>query len=122
MILTGLIFYRFFTGARTSDAVAPAAPSTTLGGVRRVRFLRRAPRLPWEEEIQDASVEEKVVVKSRRKRIQLPLIEKIKEEIDPIPVAAFKEIDGISITVPEIGTAVLEKIADEEEDLLLWMI
>jgi len=88
--------------------------------VRRHGFLRRGPRLPWDERKKEDQSEQ-VVVKSRKIRVQLPKV--VVEEIKPIPIQTVKEIAAVEITVPGLGKAVLAKIDQEEEDdFVLWTI
>jgi hypothetical protein len=106
----------------TSVVASVTPPSTTPGGVGRARFLRRGPKLPWDKDEETQEQEQEVVVKSRRKRIPLPVVQQMREAVSPIPVQTIKHLDGIQIIVPSIGTATLAKTDDEEEDLLLWLI
>lgn len=92
----------------------------TTSGVRHSFFLRRGRKLPWEEVEEETN--DGVVVKSRRKRIPLPQIERIERAVAPIPVQRFKELPAVEIMIPELGTARLEIYDEDEEDELLWLI
>lgn len=105
------------------DGTPPEPPVTATpetSGIRHSRFLRRGPKLPWEE-IEEVT-DDGVVVKSRRKRIPLPQIQRIERIVSPIPVERFKELPAVEITIPELGTARLERYDEDEEDELLWLI
>ena len=104
-----------------SAAQVPVAPDVSApSGVRHSRFLRRGPKLPWEE-IEEVT-DDGVVVKSRRKRIPLPQVQRMERLVAPIPVERFKDLPAIEITIPELGSARLEKYDEDEEDDLLWLI
>jgi hypothetical protein len=106
-------------GTGTLYGVSPGTARTTNAGVRRARFLRRSHRLPWEEEETD---EQQITVATpKRKRIALPAVEEIKEVAKDIPIQTIREISAPSITIPEIGTAVLEAM-DDDDDEWLWLI
>ncbi len=100
--------------------VVPTAP-TTQPGVGRARFLRRGPRLPWDKE-DEVTVPEQVVVRSRIKKIPLPIVQKMEAATSPIPIQPNKHLDGIQITIPAIGTATLANQEDDEEDILIWLM
>lgn len=106
-----------WTGLFTPTTTTTPTP----GGVRRPRFLRRAPKLPWEHE--DVEEQEQITVAPpRRKRIPLPVVETLRKTVgDAIPIQTVKEIDAPSITIPELGTAVLQAAEDDDEDWL-WLI
>lgn len=102
-------------------AAAPVVTATTTAGVgRRHRFLRRAPRLPWERDEQIETVQDVVVAKPKRKRISMPAAAEIRSEIGPIPLQAVTEVIAPAITVPDLGKAALDD--DDDEDLMLWLI
>ena len=102
-----------------SPAAVVAATTTSPGGIRRARFLRRAPKLPWEEEDESPQI---TVAPPRRKRISMPAVQAMRRATEnAIPIQTFKEISAPSITIPEIGTAVLQAIEDDEDDWL-WLI
>ena len=93
------------------------------GGLRIPRrgYLRRGPKLPWDEEPQEEREEQVVVAKSKRQRIKLP--EEIKEVLaDAIPVATHTVIDAPRIKIPSVGTAVLHTPDDEEEAVLMALL
>lgn len=99
---------------------APVAPTpSTPSGVRHSRFLRRGPKLPWEE-IEEVT-NDGVVVKSRRKRIPLPEVHRLERLMGPVPIERYKELPAVEIISP-LGTARLEKYDEDEEDELLWMM
>jgi hypothetical protein len=101
-----------------SDTAAPVVTTTTTpGGVRRHRFLRRAPKLPWEQEEQ---AEQIVIAPTKRKRIPMPAIEAMRTATGgAIPIQTVKEIAAPSIAIPDVGKAVLD---DDEDEDWLWMI
>lgn len=103
-----------------SAIVSAITTSSTPAGVGRARFLRRGPKLPWDKD--EEAQEQDVVVKSRRKRIPLPIVRQMERAVSPIPVQPIKHLDAIQIVLPDVGTATLAKNDDEEEDLLLWLI
>jgi len=101
-------------------AAPPVVVTTTVPGVvRRARFLRRGPKLPWEEdEIQDVPVT--VTEVRKRKRIKLP--KEIVEAVDGIPIQASVEVPELRINVPSVGSAVLRAPDDEEEVVLMALL
>ncbi len=101
-------------GYGTAGVFVPPVVTSSPGGVRRARFLRRAPRLPWEQEEEESPV---TVAPVKRKRIQLP-VAKAQERMGPIPIQTMREISAPVITIPELGTATLKAIEDEDEDWL----
>lgn len=104
-----------------SPAPVVSAAVTSVHGKRRHTFLRRGPRLPWDDSERSEDKQPDVVVVSKRKRVKLPPA--AVEEIRPIPIQTVKEISGVQITVPDVGTARLAKqVQDEEDDLIIWMI
>lgn len=105
------------------DGTPPEPPVVVIpetSGIRHSRFLRRGPRLPWDE-IEEVT-DDGVVVKSRRKRIALPEVQRMERLVAPIPVERFKDLPAIEIKIPELGSARLEKYDEDEEDDLLWMM
>lgn len=111
-----LLTLKLIKGA--SAAAAAVVSTTTPGGVHRARFLRRGPKLPWEEI--EETPDEVVIAKPRRKRIKLPA--EVRAAVaEAIPIQATQEIPAPRITVPGVGTAVL-KINDDEEMAVLMAI
>lgn len=110
-----LLILELIDGA-TSVVEAQPEVSTTPGGVRGPRFLRRSKRheLPWEQEETND-----VVVKSRRVSIPKLAIKRMEQAVAPIPVAKFQDLPAIEIRLPSVGVAKLE---DDDEDDLLWLI
>lgn len=103
----------------TAPPVVVTATTVTPGGVRRSRFLRRGPKLPWEEdEIQDAPVT--VTEVRKRKRIKLP--KEIIEAVDGIPIQVSVEVPELRINVPSVGSAILRAPDDEEEAILMALL
>ena len=102
-----------------SDAATPVVTTTTTpGGVRRHRFLRRAPKLPWEREEEQS--EQITIAPPKRKRIPLPAIAAMRQATDgAIPIQTVQEIVAPSITIPDVGKAVLE---DDDDEDWLWLI
>lgn len=106
-------------GVSWGQATTPPEPTPQPernAGVRRARFLRRAPRLPWEQ----VDEEEKVVsvAPAKRRRIRLPEVEAVRDAVgDAIPVQTVREISAPRIYVPDLGIAEL----DDDEDIL-WLI
>jgi hypothetical protein len=105
----------------TGSAVNGTFVATTPGGVKKKpqsRFLRRSskdvPRLPWELDDEP----EITIAPPKRKRIQLPPA-KVREALGPIPIQTVREISAPVITIPSVGTAVLD---DDDDDELLWLI
>ena len=124
MILAHILFFEFFSGAIGEDAVAVAPAAATAAGRSRHRgFLRRGPRLPWEEEDavdeKPAAADAVIVAKPRQRRIKLPALQ-IAAVKDDIPIRMVYEIEAPSITVPDLGTAVLR--LDEDDDMILISI
>jgi hypothetical protein len=104
------------------DGAGPVAAvvttTTTPGGVRRARFLRRAPKLPWEH---DEEPEEQITVAPpKRKRIPMPAVRAMREATGgAIPIQTIKEIPAPVIHVPEFGAVTLDI---EDDDDWLWLI
>lgn len=106
-----------------SEGVAPVSPEPAARpGVKRARFLRRSAkdvyRFPWEQEDAPEAV---VVAPAKRKRIPLPVVAALEKAAGPIPIQTVREISAPAISIPELGTAVLQAIEDEDEDWL-WLI
>lgn len=117
-----LLTLRLIDGAGTATVIPPVVVATP-GGVHRARFLRRSKRteLPWERE-ETVVTNDGVVVKAKRRRIPLPAVQKIEKEIG-LPIEAVRDIPAFSIKVPELGTATIDILEDEQEDdLVLWMM
>ena len=115
-----LLTLRLIKGA--SGVAAAVASTTTPGGVHRGRFLRRGPKLPWDdiEERKETPDEQVVIAKPRRRRIKLP--QEVRAAVaGAIPIQETVEIAAPRITVPGIGSAVL-KINDDEEQAVLMAI
>ena len=118
-----------------SSAVTAAAPITatptfdvsftvavsSASGVRRHRFLRRGPKLPWEDIEEETPDERVVVAKSIRRRIKLPA-EIRKAATEAIPVATSITIDAPQIKLPGVGTATLSIPDDEEEAVIMALL
>jgi hypothetical protein len=102
-----------WTGEHTS-APPPVVTTTTPGGVRRARFLRRAPKLPWD--IEEDAPQVRVIDPPKRKRIKLPK-EVIETVADAIPVEAYVEVKMPRIILPDIPVDF-----DDDDDDLLMMI
>lgn len=102
---------------------APVVTATQpTSGVRHSRFLRRGPRLPWEEVVEEVVTDDGVVVaKPVRRRIKLP--REIRETLaeSHIPFQTHVVIDAPIIRMPGVGTAVL-RIDDEEEAVLMALM
>lgn len=100
--------------------------TTTPGGVRRGRYLRRSsknvPRLPWDESIERIEEQSDVVIaKPIRKRVKLPA--EIRAALDDaVPIRSHVEIQAPRISIPELGTAVLQLSDDEEEAVILALM
>lgn len=108
--------------ATPTFSVVIAVVTSTTGGVRRHRFLRRGPRLPWEDKETEEKRDEPVVVaKSKRKRIKLPAEVK-QAAAEAIPLETHITIDAPKIKLPGVGTAVLQVPDDEEEAVLLALL
>lgn len=108
-------------GFATAGATPPPAATTTPGGVRRSRFLRRGPRLPG----YDPEPEQPAVVvreQHRRKRVRAPLIEH--PALPDLAVPPIPQTVPIAtrLYVPELGTAILAEIDDEEEAILMALL
>lgn len=106
------------------SSAIPATVAATVAGVHRVprsRFLRRAPKLPWDEAEKLDVKQEPVVAKSRRKQIRLP--KAVVEAIAPIQIEKVKELPAVEITLPSVGIARLDnKSLEDEDDLVIWMM
>ena len=108
------------TATPTFDVSFTVAVSSA-SGVRRHRFLRRGPKLPWED-IEDETPDERVVVaKSIRRRIKLPA-EVRKAAAEALPVATSITIDAPQIKLPGVGTATLSIPDDEEEAVIMALL
>jgi hypothetical protein len=107
-------------GTGTVIGASLSTARTAGGGVRRARFLRRAPRLPWEEDPEETQESPQVTVDPpKRKRIRMPALEAIRSA-KPIPIQTIKAIDAPSISIPELGTAQVQ--IDDDDDDWLWLI
>ncbi len=84
------------------------------GGVRQARYLRRAPKLPWDVEEEAPVVT--VTENPRRKRIKLPR-EVIETVQDAIPVQAYVEIPLPQVIIPDVPV----QRTDDDDDLLLMI-
>lgn len=104
-----------WTGEHTSTPPLPVV-TTTQGGVRRSRFLRRGPRLPWDQSDEPEVVRVQDAPKPKRKRIKLPA-EVIETVEDAIPVQAYVEVPMPRVIVPDIPVDF-----DDEDDDWLMMI
>lgn len=104
--------------------VVPTPPAVAVpGGVRHARFLRRGPKLPWDEPgPAEVVASEVTVAPPKRRRVRMPAMEKIRKEIAPIPIQTVQEIAAPVIHVPELGHAVAKLVEQEEDELLLWLI
>ena len=119
--------YRLSYGGGTCDGVgningSSYGTASTSSGVRRARFLRRAPRLPWEEQEEVQEDKPIIVAPPRKQRIKMPAIEAIRSNLKPIPIEAVKTIDAPIIVIPELGAAHLQQLEDDEDDDWLWLI
>lgn len=101
------------------DGAAPEPPPVVTqidGGVRRSRFLRRGPRLPWEHEDEPAQVV-RVEDRPKRRRIKLPK-EVIETVQDAMPVQAYVEMPLPRVVIPDVPVV----FDDDDDDDLLLMI
>jgi hypothetical protein len=107
-------------GFGTEGVFIPPVVQDEPTGFRRSRFLRLSskdyPRLPWE--VADEPEAEVHIAPAKRKRIQLPPV-KVQKDLGPIPIQTVREISAPAITIPSVGTAVLD---DDDDDLMLWLI
>jgi len=104
----------------SSSAAPPIIPTIISSGVRRSRFLRRGPRLPWDETPEEVVTIEEVAQGPRRKRIRLPkeviaAASPMQIEVDSAQMPAFK------IHVPDVGAAIVKQ-DDEEEAIILALL
>lgn len=102
-----------------AGAYVPPPPVivSTGGGVRKARFLRRGPRLPWDEPEESDVVTVEEPPKRKRKRIKLPA-EVIEVVQDAIPVQAYIEVPMPRIVIPDVPVS----LDDEEDDDWLMMV
>lgn len=115
-----LLALELIDGASAVDAPVVVETAAPTAGVRRARFLRRAPKLPWE--IEDEPEQQVTVSPPRRKRIPLPAVQAMRSAVgDAIPIQTVKEIAAPVISIPDVGRAAVT-IADEDEDDWLWLI
>ena len=108
------------TATPTFDVSFTVAVSSA-SGVRRHRFLRRGPKLPWDEVEKEKADEPVIVAKSIRRRIKLPA-EVRKAAVEALPVATSITIDAPHIKLPGVGTATLSIPDDEEEAVIMALL
>ena len=116
-----LLTLRLIKGASPAGTPAVVADTTTQSGVRRARFLRRGPKLPWEEEIPDEVVTV-TEIPSKRKRIKLPkeVIDTIK---DSVPIeAANARLPDLEINIPSVGKTRVRIDYDEETAIVMALL
>lgn len=104
-----------------SDVVS--AVESAVSGVRRHRFLRRAPKLPWEEQQKEIAREQVVVSRPKRRRVKLPQV--VEEAVAAtVPVQTVQTLDAPKITIPSVGTATLrtKDYSDPEEESVIMAL
>jgi hypothetical protein len=119
----GLTAARLLTAAQGTYSLTGVAAGLTYSGEPQTittptaRFLRRAPKLPWEQDDEPAQ-QDVVVAKPRRKRIKLPETEALQAVAADVPVQLVTEITGTVIRVPDIPV----NLDDDEDEAILWLI